>query len=122
MRPYLYTYVCHIHLPVIAADIQFSTILLADLILTGMIAYGLWRSKTGWKDTDAMIKRIIMYACSFQSSGRKLTCYSFSCEAQLMPTIMALGMLIQYATSYNSFINFFFMYVLFNSYKCCADE
>jgi len=27
---------------------------------------------------------------------------------------MALGMLIQYATSYNSFINFFFMYVLFD--------
>ena len=45
---------------VIPANNQFSTILLADLILTGMIAYGLWRSKTGWKDTDAMIKRIIM--------------------------------------------------------------
>jgi hypothetical protein len=62
MRPYLYTYVCHSHLSVITADNQFSTILLADLILTGMIAYGLWRSKTGWKDTDAMIKRIIMQA------------------------------------------------------------
>lgn len=42
------------------ADEQFSNILLADIILTGMIAYGLWKSKTGWKDTDAMIKRIIM--------------------------------------------------------------
>jgi hypothetical protein len=42
---------------------------------------------------------------------RWLTPFSFSCEAQLMPTVMALGMLIQYATSYNSFINFFFMYV-----------
>jgi len=46
--------------PITSANNQFSTILLADLILTGMIAYGLWRSKTGWKDTDAMIKRIIM--------------------------------------------------------------
>lgn len=62
MRPYLITYVGspyrlrnnHI------ADDQFSNILLADLLLTGMIAYGLWKAKTGWKDTDAMIKRIIM--------------------------------------------------------------
>ena len=60
MRPYLYTYVCHINSPITLANNQFSTILLADLLLTGMIAYGLWRSKTGWKDTDAMIKRIIM--------------------------------------------------------------
>jgi hypothetical protein len=62
MRPYLYTYV---YLPFLTsrqsqADKQFSNILVADLLLTGMIAYGLWKSKTGWKDTDAMIKRIIM--------------------------------------------------------------
>jgi hypothetical protein len=36
---------------------------------------------------------------------------SFSCEAQLIPTMVALGMLIQYAIDYKSFINFFFMYV-----------
>jgi len=42
---------------------------------------------------------------------KKLTVFSFSCEAQLIPTVVALGMLIQYTTSYNSFINFFFMYV-----------
>lgn len=111
MRPYLYTYVRFSpETDKRRADHQFSTILLADLILTGMIAYGLWRSKTGWKDTDAMIKRIIMYVPLFMYLADSwLTRYSFSCEAQLMPTVMALGMLIQYATSYNSFINFFFM-------------
>jgi hypothetical protein len=62
MRPYLYTYVYSPLLPSRQpkADTQFSNILVADLLLTGMIAYGLWKSKTGWKDTDAMIKRIIM--------------------------------------------------------------
>jgi len=61
MRPYLYTYVSPRYVAgTKVADPQFSAILLADLILTAMIAYGLWKSKTGWKDTDAMIKRIIM--------------------------------------------------------------
>jgi hypothetical protein len=67
MRPYLYTYVSRrvavglcISTSGHDANLQFSNILLADIILTSMIAYGLWKSKTGWKDTDAMIKRIIM--------------------------------------------------------------
>lgn len=65
MTPYLYTYVSRrvavsLFISGYLANMQFSNILLADIILTSMIAYGLWKSKTGWKDTDAMIKRIIM--------------------------------------------------------------
>jgi hypothetical protein len=41
-------------------DVQFFTTVLIDGLLTGAIAYGLWKSKTGWKLTDALIKRIIM--------------------------------------------------------------
>jgi hypothetical protein len=44
----------------VVADEQFFTTVVIDALLTLAIGYGLWKSKTGWKHTDALIKRIIM--------------------------------------------------------------
>jgi hypothetical protein len=38
---------------------QLSSTLVTDLILTVTMAWGLWRSKTGWSDTDKLINRLI---------------------------------------------------------------
>jgi len=47
--------------PMADADNQFYCTVVIDAILTIAIASGLWKSKTGWSHTDALIKRIIMY-------------------------------------------------------------
>jgi hypothetical protein len=38
---------------------QLFTNVVTDVLITISIAYGLWKSKTGWKDTDNLLKRII---------------------------------------------------------------
>jgi len=47
------------------ANYQFYCTVVIDAILTIAIASGLWKSKTGWSHTDALIKRIIMYVDFF---------------------------------------------------------
>ena len=46
LRPYTYAYL--------------FTNVVTDILLTLSIAIGLWKSKTGWKHTDNVIKRIIV--------------------------------------------------------------
>lgn len=60
IRPYMYTYVRQTPKSCQAHDQFYSTVAI-DAILTIAIAFGLWKSKTGWSHTDALIKRIIMY-------------------------------------------------------------
>ncbi len=33
----------------------------ADLIITGLIGWGLYKSRTGWSHTDKVVKNLIMY-------------------------------------------------------------
>jgi hypothetical protein len=39
--------------------LQLSSTLVTDVVLTVTMAWGLWRSRTGWSDTDRLINRLI---------------------------------------------------------------
>lgn len=92
--------------------------LVVDILITGIIAHGLWKSKTGWKHTDALIKRVIMcvpqlvYFEAFavgQTNKADRPVYRFSAEAQFPPAIMALAMLITFVVQPDTFLSFFYM-------------
>jgi hypothetical protein len=40
--------------------IQLATNVVTDVLLTLSIAYGLWKAKTGWKDTDNLLARVLV--------------------------------------------------------------
>jgi hypothetical protein len=39
---------------------QLATNVVTDVLLTLSIAYGLWKAKTGWKDTDNLLARVLV--------------------------------------------------------------
>jgi uncharacterized membrane protein len=43
--------------------------LVGDLTLTGLISYGLIRSKTGWSGTDKLVNRLLRMAIETQLPG-----------------------------------------------------
>jgi hypothetical protein len=51
--------------------------MVADVIITVCILYGLWKSRTGWSNTDRVISRLIR----------------MTLEAQVPPLIFAIGYL-----------------------------
>jgi len=85
-----------------------------DAILTVGIAFGLWKSKTGWNHTDALIKRIIMcvvFLPPLETSWlvmRRLT-DSYTVETQLLPTLAAITMSVQYSINNSTFMAFMYM-------------
>lgn len=68
-----------------------------DVMLTSSIAYGLWKSKTGWKNTDHLLKRVIVYTV----------------KSQLPPAIAATVIAIQFAA--NNKTTMVFLYMICNS-------
>lgn len=70
----MYTYVSYRLPQILSACVrcvtdsqQLSSTLAVDIIITVIIAWGLWKSKTGWRHTDKMIMRIIMYVTSHRA-------------------------------------------------------
>ncbi|ORY29570.1 hypothetical protein BCR39DRAFT_505532 [Naematelia encephala] len=59
-----------------------------DSFLTGMILFGLWRSRTGWSQTDWLLNRLLR----------------ISVEAQLPATLLALALMITYSVKPDSFV------------------
>jgi hypothetical protein len=114
IRPYMYTYVCPLLNRPEIADNQFYCTVVIDAILTVGIAFGLWKSKTGWSHTDYLIKRIIMCVCFLRSLEtsyrvmRRLT-DSYTVETQLLPTLAAITMSVQYSINNSTFMAFMYM-------------
>ncbi|CAD6565555.1 MAG: 60S ribosomal protein L15 [Tremellales sp. Tagirdzhanova-0007] len=67
----------------------------SDIITTSCIAFALWKSRTGWKATDKVIVRLLMYAS--QCTGDHYAYFllpSLVAETQLPPTLVAVLFLI----------------------------
>ena len=98
----------------VIANTQFYCTVVIDAILTVGIAFGLWKSKTGWNHTDALIKRIIMcvvFLPPLETSWlvmRRLT-DSYTVETQLLPTLAAITMSVQYSINNSTFMAFMYM-------------
>lgn len=110
----MYTYVWLLLQLHATADSQFYCTVVIDAILTVGIAFGLWKSKTGWNHTDALIKRIIMcVVCRprLQLSRRKESRLmdSYTVETQLLPTLAAITMSVQYSINNSTFMAFMYM-------------
>ena len=110
----MYTYVRPSILNRTAANRQFYCTVVIDAILTIGIAFGLWKSKTGWSHTDYLIKRIIMCVCflpcleTYYRVTRRLM-DSYTVETQLLPTLAAITMSIQYSINNSTFMAFMYM-------------
>ncbi|WWD17018.1 hypothetical protein CI109_101454 [Kwoniella shandongensis] len=78
LKPFFYTWLC-------------STVV-AGIALTGMIAYKLIKSRTGWSDTDYLIGRLVR----------------LSVESQLFPTLIAIAFMLSYGIKPVAGLNLFF--------------
>jgi len=65
--------------------------IIVDTLLTIAIAIGLRKCQGGWTRTDALIKRIIMYAINPEAELMN----SYTVETQMLPTLAAITMSIQ---------------------------
>ncbi|KAK4687453.1 hypothetical protein P7C73_g2659, partial [Tremellales sp. Uapishka_1] len=72
--------------------VWFSAIMTIDIAITASIGWGLWKSRTGWSQTDQMIGKLMMV----------------SVETQLPPTLIAIAFLIVFSRSQASFMCIFF--------------
>ncbi|WWC88630.1 uncharacterized protein L201_003543 [Kwoniella dendrophila CBS 6074] len=63
-----------------------------DLIITTSIGWGLYKSKTGWSDTNALVNKLML----------------ITLETQLGPTILMLGFVIEFAISPPTTLGIFF--------------
>ncbi|RSH91803.1 hypothetical protein EHS25_009173 [Saitozyma podzolica] len=79
-----------------------SAQLATDLTMTGTIMYGLIKSRTGWSETDKLVKRLV----------------ALSMETQLPPTLLAFGLMITYTVDPTTLIDIFFIMVLSKAYIC----
>ncbi|WWC70846.1 uncharacterized protein I206_104798 [Kwoniella pini CBS 10737] len=66
--------------------------LATDFMITVSLAWGLWRAKTGWSHTDALVKRLIL----------------ITLETQLAPTLVMLGFVIEMSIFPASTMGIFF--------------
>ncbi|WWC61593.1 uncharacterized protein I303_104177 [Kwoniella dejecticola CBS 10117] len=66
--------------------------LASDTLITSSLAYGLWKSKTGWSATDDLIKKLML----------------ITIETQLGPTILMLAFTIQFAIAPPAALSQFF--------------
>ncbi|KAL7422287.1 hypothetical protein Q5752_002933 [Cryptotrichosporon argae] len=71
-----------------------------DVAITSLVGWGLYKSKTGWSETDRLVKRLIL----------------LSVETQLPPTLFLLGFLIEYIINPSSMMGVFFEVVISKVY------
>ena len=69
---------------------QITAEMTSDIITTSCIAFALWKSRTGWKATDKIIVRLLMYA-SYRPIGPPAYSFlpSLVAETQLPPTVVS---------------------------------
>ncbi|KAK1928069.1 hypothetical protein DB88DRAFT_63929 [Papiliotrema laurentii] len=72
----------------------------ADVLLTGLIIYGLCKARTGWTETDRLVNRLIRT----------------SFESQLPGTLVALAFLISFGVQIYSLVNVLFPIILTKVY------
>ncbi|WVW84753.1 hypothetical protein I302_106788 [Kwoniella bestiolae CBS 10118] len=63
-----------------------------DLLMTSTLAWGLWRSRTGWSHTDALVKKLLL----------------ITVETQLAPTCVMLAFVISWSFNPTSTLGIFF--------------
>ncbi|WVQ96445.1 hypothetical protein IAU59_003550 [Kwoniella sp. CBS 9459] len=63
-----------------------------DTIITASLAWGLYKSRTGWSNTDALVKKLIL----------------LTLETQLAPTLIMLAFVIEFSMVPSSTIGIFF--------------
>ncbi|WVF68926.1 hypothetical protein IAT40_003700 [Kwoniella sp. CBS 6097] len=71
-----------------------------DLVITSSIGYGLWRSRTGWSDTDALVRKLMM----------------ITLETQLGPTLLMLAFVIEFCITPPASIGIFFELLIPKAY------
>ncbi|WVQ80532.1 hypothetical protein IAT38_002637 [Cryptococcus sp. DSM 104549] len=64
----------------------------ADVAITSLVAWGLYKARTGWSQTDKLVKSLILLAL----------------ETQLAPTLCTLGFLIEFIINPPSSLGIFF--------------
>lgn len=77
--------------------VQQAATVAVDVYIVGVIVLGLRRSKSGWAHTDNLVHRLILWACPYERRKSLLTTCSMTLEAQLIPTLVSLVILILYA-------------------------
>jgi hypothetical protein len=85
--------------------------IVVDTLLTVAIAIGLRRCKGGWRTTDKLIQRVIMYVPILLAKRRvevaEIT--SYTVETQMVPTIAAITMSIQCSVDSYTLMAFLYM-------------
>ncbi|OCF45958.1 hypothetical protein I317_00046 [Kwoniella heveanensis CBS 569] len=74
--------------------------LATDLVITTSIGWGLWQSRTGWSDTDALVKKLLM----------------ITWETQLGPTLLMLAFVIEFSITPPASIGIFFELLIPKAY------
>lgn len=81
------------------------------MLLTLSIAYGLWKAKTGWKNTDNLLKRILVsVAFHLEVHCPRLT-NRFTIKSQLPAAVAATATAIQFASNSKTTMVFLYMRV-----------
>jgi len=79
--------------------------IIVDTLLTIAIAIGLRKCQGGWTRTDALVKRIIMYVINPKAELMD----SYTVETQMLPTLAAITMSIQYSVDTHTLMAFLYM-------------
>lgn len=84
---------------------------------------GLWKSRTGWSETDRLVNKLIRRVLlRQQSSGLtwQLILYPrTSIETQLPPTLVSIAFLINFSVNWRSTMNIFWELFLPKVYVVC---
>ncbi|WVF68927.1 hypothetical protein IAT40_003701 [Kwoniella sp. CBS 6097] len=74
--------------------------LATDLVITTSIGWGLWQSRTGWSDTDALVKRLLMVTL----------------ETQLGPTLLMVAFVVEFSITPPASLGVFFELMIPEAY------
>jgi hypothetical protein len=84
--------------------------IIVDTLLTVAIAIGLKKCQGGWTRTDALIKRVIVYVNrDFWTRAIPELTISYTVETQMLPTLAAITMSIQYSVDTHTLMAFLYM-------------
>ncbi|WWC88629.1 uncharacterized protein L201_003542 [Kwoniella dendrophila CBS 6074] len=75
--------------------------LCTDVLMTATLAWGLWRSRTGWSHTDALVKKLLL----------------ITIETQLAPTLVMTAFVISWSLKPTSTLGIFFDVAIPKAYE-----
>ncbi|OCF37228.1 hypothetical protein I316_01135 [Kwoniella heveanensis BCC8398] len=71
-----------------------------DIVITGSLAWGLYKSRTGWSNTDALVKKLIL----------------LTLETQLGPTLIMCAFVVQFSIATTSTVSLFMDLIIPKAY------